>query len=490
MADGATRPPVRELPEVAWRWVGSAMLALGVVLTAVSPWYGIDRDELYFRMLPPAWGYVDQPPLTPLLTRLAGHVAEGVWAQRVPATLCAVASVLVVVLITRELGGGRGAQGLCAWAYAFAAYPLLMGHVLLTTALDLVVWPLLCLFALRALLRDQPRWWLAFGATVGLGTYNKWLVSLLLVALAAGLVVVGPWRPLWSPWLALGAGIALVLALPNLIYQAGNDWPQLTMSRALSQDNAGDVRVNMWWYLLLLLGPPLVPIWVAGLVALWRRRQTRFLVVAFGVLLVETFVGGGQIYYPAGLLVVVFAAGCVPAARFLAGSLAWRRVAWVAIIVNALVSAVITLPLVPTGALADTPIPGINQLVGDEIGWPEYAAQVAQVYRGQDPAHTVIITSNYGEAGALVRYAPELPRPYSGHNELWFQRRPPESATTVILVGGQYRHVAAFFDSCSVVTRLDSGYGVDNEEQGEPVAVCHGPREGWDTLWAKFQHYD
>jgi 4-amino-4-deoxy-L-arabinose transferase-like glycosyltransferase len=488
MADAPQRSPVRQ--GVAWPLVGPAMAALAVVLSVFSNGYGFDRDELYFRMLPPAWGYVDQPPLTPLLSRIAVHVSADPWAQRVPATLCTVASVLVVVLITRELGGGRGAQGLCAWAYAFAVYPLLMGHVMLTTALDLVVWPLLCLFALRALLRAQPRWWLAFGAVVGLSTYNKWLVSLLLVALAAGLVLVGPRRPLLTPWLPAGALVAVLLALPNLIYQARHDWPQLTMSRALSANNAGDVRTNMWWFVLILLGPPLVPIWIAGLVALWRRPPARFLVVAFGVLLLETFLGGGQIYYPAGLLVVVFAAGCVPAAAFLARSTAWRRVAWAAIAVNAAVAAVITLPLVPRSALADTPVPGINQLVGDETGWPEYAAQVAAVYQAQDPAHTVIITSNYGEAGALARYAPNLPRAYSGHNQLWFEARPPDDATTAVLVGGQFRRVQQFFADCAIVDRLHNSAGVDNEEEGKPVAVCHGPTRSWDALWKEFQHYD
>ncbi len=489
MAD--TRPTVpTELSGVAWPLVIPAMAAQGVLLTLVSPWYGFDRDELYFRALPPAWGYVDQPPLTPLLSRLAAHFSDGVWAQRIPATICALLSVLVVALVTRELGGRRAAQGLAAWAYAFAAYPLLMGHVLLTTAVDLVVWPLLCLFALRALLRRQPRWWLAFGATVGLSTYNKWLVVLLLVALAAGLLLVGPWRPLATGWLPWSAALAVALALPNLIWQARHDWPQLAMSRALSDNNSADVRANLWWYLLILLGPPLVPIWLAGLVALWRRRDARFLVAAFAVLLVETFVSGGQIYYPAGMLVVMFAAGCVPTARFLARSRAWRRVAWVAIAVNAVVAAVIALPLVPASVLADSPVPGINSLVGDEIGWPEYAAQIAAVYRAQDPAHTAIVTSNYGEAGALVRYQPGLPRPYSGHNELWFQRRPPESATTVVLVGGSYRRLGWHFADCAVADRLHNAIGVDNEEEGEPVGVCHGPLQPWSALWPNFLHYD
>ncbi len=486
------------LPAVAWGYLAPAMVTLAVVLTAVSDRYGFERDELYFRMLRPAWGYVDQPPLTPLLGRMAAHVSAAPWAERVPATAFAVLSVLVVVLVTRELGGGRAAQGLCAWSYAFAATPLLFGHVLITASLDLVAWPLACLFVIRALMRAEPRWWLAAGATVGLSTYNKWLISLLVVAVAAGILLAGPRRALWNRWVLLAVALALLIALPNLIYQATHSWPQLTMSRALSRDNAGTVRIVMWPYLCLLLGPPLVPIWVACLVALWRRpqwRPVRFLPLALIVLLLETFAGGGQLYYPVGLLAVVYAAGCVPAAEFLARSAGWRVAAWIAICVNAVVSAVIALPLLPGSVLGGTPVPGINQLARDQIGWQEYVSQVAAVYRTIPPGearHAVIITSNYGEAGAITRYGPGLglPPPYSGHNQLYFARRPPAATTTVVLVGGQLARVRGDFASCRVLARLRNRDGVQNEEVGEPVAICRQPDQSWAALWPRFLHYD
>lgn len=500
MRGGGGESPDAALVPVAWGALLPAMGVLAAVLTVLSQGYGFERDELYFRMLRPAWGYVDQPPLTPLLAHLAARVSADPWAQRIPATLCAVLSVLVVVLITRELGGGRTAQALCAWSYAFAATPLLMGHVLLTTSVDLVVWPLVCLFVIRVVRREQPRWWLAVGVTVGLSTYNKLLLTLLLVALAAGLLVAGPRRVLWTGWLALAAAVALVIASPNLLYQATHSWPQLTMSRALSENNAGSVRAVMWPYLFLLLGPPLVPIWVAGLVAPWRRRDRvwralRFLPVAFAVLLVETFVGGGQLYYPFGLLAVVYAAGCVPTAEFLARSRVWSRVAVCGVALNAAVCAVIGLPLVPLSVLADTPVPALSEVAQDQVGWPDYVAQVAAVYRtipAGEAAHTVIITSNYGEAGAIFRYGPALglPTPYSGHNQLYYDRRPPETTTTVVLIGGVVSGAAAHFASCDVADRLHNRYGVDNEEEDAPVAICREPAQDWSVLWPLFQHYD
>src|SRR3954463_8758776 len=191
------------------------------LLAATIERYGYHRDELYFRVLAghPAWGYVDQPPLTPMLGKL-GIAAFGdpLWSIRIPSILCALAILLLVVLLTREFGGGTGAQVLAA-AGACCSLVLVAGHVLSTATVDLVVWLLVILFAIRALLRGQPRWWLAAGVSAGLGMYNKQLVVLLLIGILAGLLIAGPRTELRSPWLWSAAAIALVLAAPNLVYQ-------------------------------------------------------------------------------------------------------------------------------------------------------------------------------------------------------------------------------------------------------------------------------
>jgi 4-amino-4-deoxy-L-arabinose transferase-like glycosyltransferase len=417
---------------------------------------------------------------------------------RLPATVIAVLSLLVMVLITRELGGGRTAQTMCAWGYASATFPLLFGHLLLTTTVDLLFWAALCLCVIRVFTRADPRWWLGAGAVTGLATFNKLLIVLLVLALLIGLLAVGPRTALWSRWLLAGALLAAALALPTFIYQARHDWPQITMGRALGRENGSDVRTTMWPFLLLLLGPPLVPIWIAGLVGLWRRpqwRPLRFLVVAFGVVLIETFLGAGQFYYPLGLLAVLFAAGCGPTADLLARSRPGQRIAVAGVALNAAVSMVIMLPLVPLSALHSTPLPSINMIIGDQVGWPQYVAQVDAVYRSipaRQRRGTAIITANYGEAGAIVQYgaALGLPRPFSGQNELWFAARPPDATTSVLVVGGQLNRAARLFSSCTVSDHLDNGSDIENEEQDEPIGVCSGPLQPWSVIWKQFQHYD
>jgi hypothetical protein len=472
-------------PPVAWRRIAPPAAVVAVVLSAFSNGYGYHRDELYFSMLRPAWGYVDQPPFTPLLSHaIAAMYGGGPWLLRVPATLFSVGCVVLTALLARELGGDAKAQTWAAWGVATTSAVTVLGHVFLTSTADLTLWPAICLCIVKAELRDRPRWWLAAGALAGLATYNRLLVGVLVAGIALGLLLVGPRRRLVSPYVLGGALVALLVALPNELYQVLNGWPEGDMGQALAANNAADTRIAMFPLLVVLFGPPLVVIWVAGLVALWRDRRLRFFVVAFAALLVFTFVGGTQPHYPVFLLPLPFAAGIVAMERHLG------RV-WAALFaLNAVVSAFIGLPLLTVGTVGASPVPGINPIVGDSVGWPTYVRQVTTAYDAlPDRAAAAVFTSNYGEAGAVHHFAPHVPV-FSAQNALYDQDRPPDSVTTVVVVGGQYDEVRRFFDTCRVVDRLDNDVDVDNEEQGQPVAVCHGPVASWDVLWPRLRHLD
>jgi 4-amino-4-deoxy-L-arabinose transferase-like glycosyltransferase len=456
-----------------------------VVLSLLSNGYGYHRDELYFSMLRPAWGYVDQPPFTPLLSHAIVSVYDGgPWLLRIPATLFAAGCVLLTALIARELGGDAKAQTWTAWGVASTSAVTVLGHVFLTSNADLTLWPAICLCVLKAELRQSPRWWLAAGALAGLATYNRLLVGVLVAGIALGLLLVGPRRRLLSPYVLGGALVAVVVALPNELYQVLNGWPEGDMGRALADNNASDTRISMWPLLVLLFGPPLAVIWGWGLGALWRDRRVRFFVVAFVVLLAFTFVGGTQPHYPVFLLPVPFAAGIVAMEPHLG------RV-WAGLFaLNGLVSLFLGLPLVAVGSVGATPIPAVNPLVGDSVGWPTYVRQITTAYDAlPDRGNAIVFTSNYGEAGAVHHFAPDVPV-FSAQNALYDQARPPASATTVVVVGGQYDDARPLFDSCRVVDHLDNRLDVDNEEQGLPIAVCTGPVASWDVLWPRLHHLD
>jgi hypothetical protein len=135
-----------------------------------------------------------------------------------------------------------------------------------------------------------------------------------------------------------------------------------------------------------------------------------------------------------------------------------------------------------------TPIPDMNSSVPDGVGWQAYTDQVEAVVAA-NPEAGAVITANYGEAGALVRYGEDLPPVYSGHNELYGYGPPPADADTVVTVGLNLAGVSRYFDSCEQAGELDHGLSIDNEEQGAVVAVCQGPNRSWTELWPEFQHY-
>ncbi|MEV4758682.1 glycosyltransferase family 39 protein [Micromonospora sp. NPDC049559] len=489
------------LAPVAWRPVGAVTALLAALLLATNGGYGYHRDELYFLMLRPAWGYRDQPPLTPLLARLTDVLSDGsLWALRLPATICVLIAVLLAALLARELDGGALAQTLAALGLGTAAGTLIFGHVLLTATVDLAVWLAVILFAARALLRDEPRWWLAAGAVVGFGLYNKLLVVLLLVGFGVGLLALGPRRALVDRWLLGGIALALLVGAPNIVYQLTHELPQARMAGAIAQDKGDDSRILLVPFQLILIGPPLVAVWVAGLVGLLRRprwRPVRFLAVAYLLICVLVLVLGGQAYYPFGLLAALFAAGCVVTADWIGRGRRAARLGLVlaAVGLNAAANALVALPLVPIADLGTTPIPAMNQTARDSVGWPAYADQVVRAYAAlpaADRPHTVVLTGNYGEAGALRRFAEDrLPTVYSGHNELWYQGPPPPEATVVLGVGiGEPGELSPFFARCALVGRLDNGLGVENEEQDRPIVVCREPARSWRELWPRVQHYD
>ncbi len=478
-----------ERPALAWGPVGAVAVLLGAVVAANSNSYGYHRDELYFRLLGehPAWGYVDQPPLTPLLARLMTEVfGDHLWALRIPGSLAIVATAILTALLARELGGRTGAQVLAALGAA-GTFPLVFGHVLLTATVDLVVVAAVLLFVVRAL-RGDPRWWLAAGLGVGIGLYNKHLVLLTLVAIGLSLVAVGPRRVLASRWLWAGVAVALVVGSPNVIYQITHDWPQLEMADAIREDKGAESRTLFVPMQLVLLGVFFVPVWVAGIVRLWRTPVLRALALAYPVLCVLVLVTGGQPYYTLGLVLALFAAGCPSAVRWAATR---RALFGVGVALNLVVSVLVALALLPVSVLAKTPIADMNQGTSDQIGWPVYVDQITSVYDSLAPAdqsRAVILTANYGEAGALDRYGVDLPAVYSGHNELWHRGRPPDDATVVIAVGfGE--PLGALFRSCQVARDLDNGVDIPNEEQDNDIRVCHDPVSSWQALWPRLQHF-
>jgi hypothetical protein len=125
----------------------------------------------------------------------------------------------------------------------------------------------------------------------------------------------------------------------------------------------------------------------------------------------------------------------------------------------------------------------VNGDIGETIGWPDFVRTVARVYRRAGP-QAVILTANYGEAGAIDRYgrALGLPRAFSGHNAYGYWGPPPDRPGPVVGVGLRPSDLA-HLRGCRPAARIAAPAGVDNDEDGAIVERCAATRGRWSRIW-------
>lgn len=491
-----TQPARGRIPAPVW-------LIAAVFVTAemaLSSRYGFLQDELYFIVAGHhlAFGYVDQPPLAPLLTRVTDVLGVSPTAIRITPALAGGTVVVLAARFARLFGAGRFGQILAALATACAPVVYALAHLGITEPLDLLAWAVVLLCVATALLEDRPRWWLGGGAAAGAGLQANNEMLLLLLGLLAG-IVFSQHRPVlrtrW-PWLA--AGIAAVIWAPNVIWQAMHGWPQLAMASALHGSNTsvadylGGLPAQ-----IVFAGLVSIPIFIAGFAWLWRSPQLRFIAVT--TTLIAAYVLAwvpGKEYYSAGTGVALLAAGAVAAERWIARGR--RPVVRLGLVVAApLLSMAVSLPTVlPVLPAADLHnVHGLDTVTtGDTFGWPQFthlvAAQDAALARaGQRP--TSIFTGNYAEAGALdvLGRAGHLPPVLSGHNTFWLWG-PGHASDRTVLVVDAVAQLRPYFARCRPLTTYQVPDHVQSDFTGLQIAVCSGPVAGWHTLWPHLRHYD
>ena len=486
---------------------GIALIATAAVALemAVSARYGYHRDELYFLAAGHhlAFGYVDQPALTPLLARFASAVfGNSLAGLRVIPALALAALIVVTAALSRMLGAGRTGQLLAALATASCAEFLAAMHLLTTTVPDFVAWAVLLLLVMRLLASEDRRWWLAIGASAGIGADAKWNIGFLVAALAAGFAVTPARKLLLSRYLLFGAAIAAVLGSPDVIWQAIHGWPNLAVFRAL-QEAAWHNREVYWPAQIVYTGVALAPIWMAGLA--WSLRSEaarRFRPVAIGcaVVLVLIFVLGGKPYYGGASYVFLFAAGSVPLERWLSarrplgGRMPAAGLMTGAMLASAALAVPVALPVLPAATLHAIPLQNVNYDLGETIAWPKLVALVAREYRSLPVPQrrlTTVLTGNYGEAGAVDRYGSQygLPQAYSGANNFWLWGPPPAADTTAVVMNMDPAFLRREFADVRMVATFRNGLGVSDNEQDARLFIVSGLRSTWSAAWPAFRDY-
>jgi Dolichyl-phosphate-mannose-protein mannosyltransferase len=483
---------------MAWRPVAVVTAIAVVVHAAVLTRYGWFGDEFYYVICGrhPAWGYADQPPLTPFLARPAAAIPldNGLVGLRVLAVAFQAGCILLTAVLTAELGGRRRAQLIAAGA--IAAAPVFVGAALLfgTTVTDQFFWVAVLVLVARALRIGSTRAWLLAGLAAGLGLENKSTVAVLLLGIGVGLALFR--RPVLrtrGPWLA--GLLAVLIEVPNLVWDARHRWINLSMTRSLSHKSGGplgSLLVQLPELVIAGAGLLLIALWILGIRLLnsAEQRAHRWILSVAVVAVVLFTVSGGKAYYPAPALTGLFAAGAVRVER--SDSPRGRRAWPVLIAITTIMSVLTLLPVLPPQA-ADK-IRSLNPDVMDTYGWPRFVTEVAQATKSLPPG-VPIFTSDYEEAGALTILGPAdgVHRPIaSGHNNYWIWGPPPGSDATVFTTGVS---LADLDRICGKVTEvgqytLPDGLRNDELDRGITFDLCQDPRGTWAQLWPGLEHLD
>jgi 4-amino-4-deoxy-L-arabinose transferase-like glycosyltransferase len=472
--------------------------------------YGFHQDEMV--VLDNAsnldWGFVEYPPLTPFLARI--ELALFGFSLVSARTFAALAHAIVLVLtglMARELGGRRSAQILAAVASAIAPIALIQGSLIQYVTFDFLWSVLIAYLMIRLLKSEDPRWWLAIGAVIGLGMMTKYTMVMFVAGLVGGVLLTDARRYVRSAgaWLWGGVALSLLIFLPNLIWQIQHSFISLEF---LSSIHARDVAIGraegyLVEQFLLCSNPLLIPFWIAGLYFYFGTQAGKpyraigwMYVIPFLIYLFTQ----GRSYYLAPAYPMLIAAGTVVWQGWLDKLSVQKRhlvqgTSWSLVGIGAVVSGALSLPVAPINSPLWDITSEVHDIFTEQIGWDEMIQAVTGIYADlpeEERSQTGILAAENDEAAALNLHGREygLPKAISGSDSFWLRgygNPPPE---TLIVLGYSQETVDSLFEECAVAGMISNVYGVANDlSDPADIFICRGPRLPWNELWPKLKRY-
>lgn len=479
---------------------------LGIHL-ALSTRYGRHRDEYYFidcgQNL--AFGYVDHAPLVPWLAGLSTALfGDSLLMLRLPSILAGAATVWLTILLARRFGANAYGQALAGMAVLFAPAYLRMHGMLDLPAFEPVYWTVAALLMADLIDGADRRRWLLIGGVVGLGLMNKHTMLLWGLGVGVGLLATPLRADLKTKWPWLGAAVAFLIFMPNLVWQAQHGWPTLAFIQDMRETTLAHVPRHLFLAgQVLYMGPLALPIWLCGLAYFFTDAGKRYRLFGWlflAVLGVLTVIHAKP-YYSAPAYPMVFAAGGAWLGRWFASRHALRTAFIGALITSGLALGAITLPVFELSRVdaaiertlgwAVRPI-DLTHDMHDQVGWAEQAATVGKVFESLTPEEqqtATIFTANYGEASALNLHgsAYGLPRATSGHmtHHLWGPD--PSRPGPLVVVGISNEELATFCEAPDEVGRITHPEAL---ESNIPIYLCrdHLPLQAvWPDL-GRYHH--
>ncbi|MGB6360180.1 MAG: glycosyltransferase family 39 protein [Candidatus Acidiferrales bacterium] len=437
-------------------------------------------------------------------------------ALRILPALAGTALIALTIAITRQLGGNRFAQGLAGLCVLLVPVNIVMDDFLSMNSFEPLFW-MGCVYVLIRIVRTgNSKLWLWFGLLAGLGLENKHSTLFFGFAVFLAVALTSLRREFAKPWIWLAGAIALLIFLPNLVWQIHRDFPTLQDLENVRRIGKNVVLSPPRFILqqILMEQPIFAVFWITGLVSfLWgRAKQFRVLGVTFLIFFATLLILHGKDYYVAPIYPMMFAAGAVATEDWLArltwaGARTWPKLAIVSalIILGGSLVPLFTPMLSPQTYLVYQQALNIRfnktevhhegvlpQFLGDQFGWPEMVHQVAEIYNSLSPderAQTGIFTGNYGEAGAIDLFGPAygLPRAYSRHQNYWYWGPPPVVYKNLIVLEWSREDVQ---DNCTSWLAFPHYAPFGMSEENTPIYLCRGAEFDIQKIWWHYHHWN
>jgi hypothetical protein len=485
-----------------------------IVHLLVARRYGYAEDEMYFVDCSHhlAAGYVDMPPLMAWLTWLVVHtLGTSLLALRFLPALAAGATAYVSAALARALGGQRWAQGMAALADVFCPMLMMWAHMFTMNVFEPLLWVAAAWCVVRIFSTEDPRWWLTVGALVGIGLLNKYSMGMFPAGLVLGLLLSpGQRRWLRSGWFWAGAGLALLIFLPNLLWMVRNDFPFLKHEHyARAKYGPGHGPVLFLLVQMIVMGPLLWPLWMGGLAWLFRRAGKQFRPLGWVCLamLAVLMATRARDYYAMPPYPILFAAGSVAWEQWLAArssSRQWVRLAYPVIVVLAGFPLMpVTLPVLDVAHYLGY-LQGIGHLVPSamrrsnetkvpvyfmrEMGWPEMVSKVAEAYHALPPeqqGRTALLATSYQQSAAINFYAEQYGLPQTIGTEIAYSTWGPRDYTgdSVLLLGMRAEKARQWWDDVRPVGESGDMSATGTSE----ILLCTHPKASLQAMWPQMQ---
>ncbi len=513
-----------EIRQYPWYATGMAIVCyvaalrlLLLLLTANR--YGFFGDELYYMVCAEHldWGYVDQPPLVVLIAWFVRHVfGDSLFALHLLPAISGAAKIVLTGVIARELGARRLGMGLAAITAACVVIYWPLDHLFTMNTFEPLIWMGCALVIIRIVKTGNQRLWLWFGVLAGVGMQTKYSMGIFGLGVVVGLILTPERKAFASKWLWIAGAIALLIWLPNIIWNVQHHWPFIELMRNIKASGR-DVQLGPIAFIkqqIMVLGPATVPVWFGGLLYLMFARAAKpyrilgwtFLVTA-GVLIAMK----GKDYYLAPAYPMLFAAGAVAFERVF--DRRWLR--WIAptaaafMVLEILVFLPYAIPVlsvenflkyekkVPLGAQASEKshmASSMPHYYTWDFGWEEMVDAVAKAYYSLPPeerAKAAIFGKHYGQAGAVDLFGKKygLPKAISGHQNYWLWGPRDYTGEIVLVMGSTVERERKHFESVEVAATFDNPYIYPWERR--PILICRGSKIGtFQQAWPKLKNWD